>query len=478
MSYNIKSKMFRHTQTLFPSMDEDVGVTSKTLEGHRQDIWSYSLIGLVLFVAFILNILVIVVYRGRWRKSTNLFILALAFTDIFNCLINLLDIVFKKGNIDNSVLTFYMSTRQLLISFGSVMSAVLVVCITVYRFIKIPSKPGVTRLGIKKKGFMTLSAILLSIVVSTPFAIIHAVYGKSSKLTNVTFNREDRSSNKTDNVGQLGSVNNRQNNLTAIHQQAKPEVTSISASGENLCMFIFHVVVAVKVLMAFLCVMIMNFKLIYTLMQNGFRMSKHSRQNRGAGGIQLVGEQNSNLPSGTNESQTSRGSDPMDRVELRKKLSGIIAKQIAHVRNQNRRSILSSQLAVKQRTSSKTIAILFLAVLLFLFNIPPLCLNILLYVQPSITLALQTKSNILFSILQYSYVVCFLGNPIIYAFFNQEFLRNLSKICCVKKSPSLPRQRKQTLILKRTSTVTHYNPDVWYPTLAELEARTTRLTGL
>ena len=397
------------------------------------------LIGYVAVILFgvVVNMFVLIAYVRKLKKSTYIFVVALSICDLLNCIGLTAELVRVVVNIELEELKLFCLIRTYFTHFGILTSAGLVLCIAIDRYLRV-KYPHVT-LYPKHCVVLILGILGTVLLVTSPYVIVYAskmVYSYVNCLEFATKRTTEQSTEKSMDISLVG-----------IH-------------GRKLFLKSFYGVLAICLSLVFLSVVILYIKLAVIIRRKTqTRVPKLCVSAENSDGILWVDD----IPTSMVDSKPhkSRWQEfRKDQVSFTNDLSAIVrnnsfkktvyAQTASNVMTstpkssagrdhvilklkrreespRQRRSLTPSIVSFfSPRTFTRTFIMLILSVVMFLFYFPNLVLHVISVDQMHVLVGNPVTSELLL----HSQIVCFILNPIVFAYLNRGFWTKVRRCCC------------------------------------------------
>lgn len=413
----------------------------------------------VLSTAILLNIIVLFAYIWHLKKSTYIFSTVLSLCAVISCLVEGLDLVELLGKLPPAHLRLLCLIQDFFTHFGIIVSAGLVFCIALDRFLRI--KYIHMSLSCKQSVCLSVAIVLAAFVVMTPYIIVHAFEMIQTDEHCLSYKHTHYAQNAS-------KTSSRNRILTAEVERSR-----------RLFLIPFYGVITGCLGLAFIAITFLYIKLVCVLMKKANdKVPKLNLASEISGNSLSCEEGWSSCTSSmeslsTRKSKKSRVPFRKDRVNCSDDLStfvrdGSFKKKLETQNDRTSENVLIAvqkrqsqkeaclsrsprnsgtgpkrksltlsiaSVSMKTRRFSRTLMMLVMSLFVFLFYFPAVVIHIIIVLDESFT----TRHYILSEFLQHSQVVCFLANPVIYAYFNRGFSKKLSSCCCCCSSRPVTR---------------------------------------
>lgn len=117
------------------------------------------------------------------------------------------------------------------------------------------------------------------------------------------------------------------------------------------------------------------------------------------------------------------------------------------------RSSAWSEHGFKVGTPVFTTVMIVFAITIYFFHFPYVCMNIVHATFPGLRGQTSGVLEIVFDLLERSYIVLFVLNPIVYGIFNRNFFRDLNRTCCRRCGKNSTKMRRNSFQVRRSSQI-------------------------
>lgn len=404
---------------------------------------------LVMTTALVLNCIVLWAYSCKMKKSICVFVVSLSLCDFINSLGFSTELVQILAELPEAEMELICLVHSYCTHVGTIVSASLVCCISLDRYLKVKHK----RFGLSQKQclWLVFGIVMTSLIMTLPYVIVYGsrMLQHGRKCWHLYF-KKDFASNANSN--------------------AEPVNSSYSTLTERDRSFLlpFYGVLCAYLMLVLFSVTFLYIKLSSVLLgKSAFKDTKNSL-NKVTSVVSFctedeIGESLGSVdmaeggPEDTQATELLRGNEENgDSFRTRNLQITLLSTRQTYVTDE----IASSQKSVRKFTEhveftskpkdskskdlrrksvtlsvgslsrirrySRSIVMLVLSLFTFLFYFP----NIVAHIVTVINVEFTQTHPVLFEVLLHSQVVCFLANPILYAFLNRGFKSELKSCCC------------------------------------------------
>lgn len=389
---------------------------------------------LLMTTALVLNCIVLWAYSCKVKRSICIFIVSLSLCDFINSLGFSAELVQILAELPEAEMELICLVHRYCTHVGTIVSASLVCCISLDRYLKVKYRG----LGLSQKQclWLVFGIVMTSLIMTLPYVIVYGsqMLQHGRKCWHLYF-KKDIASNPNSGV--------------------EPVNSSYSTLPERYRAFLlpFNGVLCAYLMLVLFAVMFLYIKLTSVLLEKrAFKVTK-SPLNKVASVVSFctddeIGESLGSvdmterrpedteaieLQSGNEEHEDSFRTRNLQTTLLRTRppcVTDVKANKTvkdSKSKDFRRKSITLSVGSLSQtRRYSRSLVMLVLSLFTFLFYFP----NIVAHIVTVINVEFAQTHPVIFEVLLHSQVVCFLANPILYAFLNRGFKSELKSCRC------------------------------------------------
>ncbi|KAH3773253.1 hypothetical protein DPMN_174611 [Dreissena polymorpha] len=435
-------------------MSGNVATTDASME-HKIDVNTCLMIVIYLIATLtglFLNSLVIFVHSAKLKKSTHILTFCLAVSDLINCLSLVAEVV-KLVNVLSTRQTYVIDVVQSYVGyFAGLMSAGLVVCVAVDRYMRVRN-PHV-QMSLRYSGGLIAAFLTSTTVVTLPYVVVRA--------TNPRRRAGNQYAAKYTEVSYMCSEPRYETRVVTLENNSTREITDI-AFDDDYFQVAFLCVLIACLLLGFAVLIVVYCKLSgFVVKKNILRMSRPVSSREVSSVDFDTDDRSSILPEVTLHISHPRP-HRQSRVAFETDLSRTVREQallnkihaidyksgntethaepstpLNHFRvpyrksGEERHSSNTFSITSNSRTnkiSCRIVLMMVLAVVLYIFYTPSYIFQLIMLVNKPLCGLFRDNIRGISVLLLRSNIICCILNPVLYAFCNRRFRRTV-KGCC------------------------------------------------